>query len=162
MKNKIPFSADHFHRWRKYYPYCAGLLGDLAPHRMHPLMLASGKPEFPKRVTSLGTHNVHADKEMKGDTVEREIPEHQQLLAEFPSGYMITLTLSTVNAHSPGFVLYGHKATLNVGDGGNRVDLLPEAKFGDDIDPQTFDGMQIEDIRVHEKNFFDCIRDSNA
>jgi len=65
-----------------------------------------------------------------------------------------------VNAHSPGFVLYTHKAILNVADGGNKVDLVPEAKFGDDIDPQSFDGMQIEDIRVHEKNFFAAIRGS--
>ena len=41
------FNADHYFRWRKYYPYCAGLLGDLFPHRLHPLMLASGNPEFP-------------------------------------------------------------------------------------------------------------------
>jgi predicted dehydrogenase len=158
VKNKVAFDADHFHRWRKYYPYCAGLLGDLAPHRMHPLMLASGNPEFPFRVTSLGTQNVHADKEAS-DAEPRQIPEHQQILAEFPSGYLISLTCSTVNAHSPGFVLYGHKAILNVADGGNKVDLIPEAKFGDDIDPQSFDGMQIEDIRVHETNFFDSIRD---
>lgn len=25
------FNADHYFRWRKYYPYCAGLLGDLFP-----------------------------------------------------------------------------------------------------------------------------------
>ena len=33
------FNKDHYFRWRKYYPYCAGLLGDLFPHRLHPLML---------------------------------------------------------------------------------------------------------------------------
>jgi hypothetical protein len=33
-------------RWRKFYPFCAGLLGDLMPHRLHPLMLAMGKPSF--------------------------------------------------------------------------------------------------------------------
>ena len=26
---QIPFNADHYFRWRKYLPYCAGLLGDL-------------------------------------------------------------------------------------------------------------------------------------
>ena len=31
--------------------------------------------------------------------------EQQQILAEFPSGYMITLTVGTVNAKSPGFVI---------------------------------------------------------
>lgn len=157
VKDKMDFSAERFHRWRKYYPYCAGVLGDLAPHRMHPLMQASGNPEFPKRVVCIGTHNVHADKETP-DAGEREIPEHQQLLAEFPSGYLITLTCGTVNAKSPGFVIYGHKATLNIGEGGNRVDIVPERDWSDDIDPETFNGLQMEDIRAHEKNFFDCIR----
>jgi predicted dehydrogenase len=160
VHNKIPFSNERFHRWRKFYPYCAGVLGDLAPHRLHPLMLAAGA-EFPARVTSLGTHNVHADKN-KPDAEEREIPEHQQLLAEFPSGALITLTCGTVNARSPGFVLYCHKATLDVADGGNRVDVLPETPWSDDIDPATYDGMQVEDIRMHEKNFFDCIRNGNT
>src|SRR5579859_8226380 len=57
VKTRVPFSAEDFHRWRKYYRYCGGLYGDLVPHRLHPLMLASGTPEFPARVVSIGTHN---------------------------------------------------------------------------------------------------------
>jgi len=156
---KVDFSAERFHRWRKWYAYCAGVLGDLAPHRLHPLVLATGNPEFPSRVVSLGTHNINADEKTPEATV-REIPEHQQLLAEFPSGYMITLTCGTVNAKSPGFVLYGHKATLNIGEGGNAVELLPERPFSEEVDPESYSGMTVEDvdIRMHEKNFFDCIR----
>jgi hypothetical protein len=63
-----------------------------------------------------------------------------------------------VNAKSPGFVIYGHKASLNLADQGNKFDLLPEQPFTEEIDPQNFSGMQPEDIRVHEKNWFDCIR----
>ena len=155
VHNKRDFSADYFHRWRKYYPYCAGILGDLAPHRLHPIMLATGNPEFPVRVSSIGTRNIHADKNTP-DTVERDVPEHQQLIAEFPSGFLLTLTIGTVNAKSPGAVMYGHKATLNVGD--TRVDLVPEREFSEEIDPANFDGLQQENIRAHEKNWFDCIR----
>ena len=157
VKARSPFSADRFHRWRKYYPYCGGLLGDLVPHRLHPLMLASGNPEFPSRVISIGSKNVHSDKNTPG-TPERDVPEHVQLTAEFPSGYMLTVTCSTVNAKSPGFVIYGHKATLNMADQGQRLELLPERDFTEDIDPLTITGLQPEDIRVHEKNWFDCIR----
>jgi predicted dehydrogenase len=159
--SKRPFSADAFHRWRKYYPYCAGLLGDLVPHRLHPLMLASGNPEFPKRVVSIGTKNVHTDKNTP-DTPERDVPEHVQLTAEFPTGYMITVSCSTVNAKSPNFAIYGHKATLNISDQGQALELLPERDFVEDIDPQKFSGLQHEDIRVHEKNWFDCIRSNKA
>ena len=161
IKKRNPFSAEEYHRWRKYYQYCAGLLGDLVPHRLHPLMLASGKPEFPSRVTCLGTHNVHSDLTVPG-TPERAVAEHVQLLAEFPSGYMITITCSGVNAKSPGFTVYGHKATLDIGSSGERVVLTPEKPFADDIDPETFAGLQPEDIRVHEKNWFDSIRANKA
>jgi len=158
VKTRDTFSPEQFNRWRKYYRYCAGALGDLVPHRLHPLMLASGEPQFPARVTCIGTHNVHSDLAVPG-TPEREIPEHVQFLAEFPSGYMITVTVSTVNAKSPGFVLYTHKATLEVGTSGEVVKLLPEREFSEeDINPETFSGLQPEDIRVHEKNWFDCIR----
>ena len=157
VKKRAPFSAEQFHRWRKYFPYCAGLLGDLVPHRLHPLMLASGTPEFPVRVNCIGTHNVHSDLAVAGQP-EREVAEHIQFLAEFPSGYLITITCSSVNAKSPGFAIYTHKATLNIGSSGERVELVPEKDFADDIDPETFTGLQPEDIRVHEKNWFDCIR----
>jgi len=157
VKKRVPFSAEHFHRWRKFFPYCSGLLGDLVPHRLHPLMLASGNPEFPARVNCIGTKNVHADKN-KPDALPREVPEHIQLQAEFPSGYMVTVTCSTVNAKSPGFAIYGHKATMNIGSSGERIELVPEKEYAEEIDPETFTGMQPEDIRVHEKNWFDCIR----
>ena len=157
VKPRVPFSAEVFHRWRKYYAYCAGPLGDLVPHRLHPLMLASGNPEFPVRVNAIGTHNVHADRNTP-DTPEREVPEHVQLVAEFPSGYLITVTVSTVNAKSPGVAIYTHKTTLNVGSSGERVELVPEKDFAEEIDPQSFQGLQEEDMRVHEKNWIDCIR----
>ena len=153
----MPFSAEHFHRWRKYFPYCAGPLGDLVPHKLHPMMLATGNPEFPVRVNAIGTRNIHADKTTP-DTPEREVPEHVQLQAEFPSGTLLTVTVSTVNAKSPGSVLYAHKATLSVASSAERVELLPEKEFAEDIDPETFSGLQAEDMRVHEKNWFDCIR----
>jgi predicted dehydrogenase len=160
VKQRVPFQAEDFHRWRKYFRYCAGALGDLVPHKLHPLMLATGNPQFPVRVNAIGTKNIHSDLETPG-TPEREIPEHIQFLAEYPDGDLITITVSTVNAKSPGFVLYTHKATLEVGASGESVKLAPEVAFADDADapdPETFSGLQEEDIRVHEKNWFDCIR----
>jgi predicted dehydrogenase len=158
VKERDPFSAEQFHRWRKYYRYCAGLLGDLVPHRLHPLMLASGNPEFPVRVCCIGTKNVHEDLENPSHPPEREVPEHVQLLAEFPSGYLFTITCSSVNEKSPGFALYGHKATMNIGSSGERIELVPEKQFAEEVDPAVFSGLQPEDIRMHEKNWFESIR----
>lgn len=162
VKTRAPFSAEHFHRWRKYTRYCAGLLGDLAPHRLHPLMLASGNPEFPVRVTSIATKNVHEDEEKNPKAPERETPEHVQLLAEFPSGYMITIACSTVNEKSPGFEIHAHKATLMIGNSGERINLIPEKKYAEDVEPQDISGLQHEDIRVHEADWFKSIRENKA
>jgi len=160
MPDGTEVGPEHFHRWRKYYPYCGGLLGDLVPHRLHPLMLASGDAQFPVRVSCIGTHNVHADKVKPAP--ERQVKEHITLLAEFPNGYLINITCSSVNANSPGFAIRTHKATLNVGSSGERVEIIPEREFAEDIDPEKIEGLQAEDIRVHEKNWFDCIRSGKA
>ena len=158
VKKQEPFSADQYFRWRKYYPYCAGLLGDLVPHRLHPLMVAMGTPEFPSRVVAIGTRNVHTDKLTDG-TPERDVPEHIEIIAEFPSGLSLVVAASTVNAKSPGFVIYGHHASLEIGTSGEKVTLIPEREFADEIDPLTFEGLTpTEDIAVHEKNWFDSIR----
>jgi predicted dehydrogenase len=157
VKQRDPFSAEQYHRWRKYYRYCAGPLGDLAPHKLHPALLATGNPEFPVRVVSIGTRNVHSDLNVPG-TPEREVPEHAQLLAEFPSGYVLMVTCCTVNGLTPGMSLFGHKATLNIDATGGKVDLVPQREFGDEIDPENYANLQPEEIRVHEKNWFDCIR----
>jgi len=157
VKKDTPFTPEHYFRWRKYYPYCAGLLGDLIPHRLHPLVLATGNPEFPSRVVAIGTKNVHPDKNTDGAT-ERDVPEHLELIAEFPSGLTLVVAASTVNAKSPGFVIYGHKASLEIGNSGESLTLIPEKPFADEIDLERFDGLSpIEDFAVHEKNWFDSI-----
>jgi predicted dehydrogenase len=161
VKKRSPFSAEQFHRWRKYYQYCAGPMGDLAPHRLHPLMLATGNPEFPIRVCSIGTKPVHIDRNLP-NTPERDVPEHAQLLAEFPGGYVMMVTCCTINGSTPGLSLYGHKANLNIDATGSRVELLPQREFGDEIDPENFANLGAEEIRVHEKNWFDCIRDGKT
>jgi len=152
------FNADHYFRWRKYYPYCAGLLGDLFPHRLHPLMLATGNPEFPLRVVSIGNAKIHTDKNTPG-TYMRTVPENVQLLAEFPSGLCLLVTSSTVNEQGLPDMIRGHHATLYFS--GNRVELKPEKAFADEIDPELEEGITPgEDVGVHEQNWFAAIRGS--
>jgi predicted dehydrogenase len=152
------FNADHYFRWRKYYPYCAGLLGDLFPHRLHPLMLATGNPEFPLRVVSIGNGKIHTDKNTPG-TYMRTVPENVQLLAEFPSGLCLMVTSSTVNEQGMPDMIRGHHATLYFS--GNRVELKPEKAFADEIDPELEEGITPgEDVGVHERNWFAAIRGS--
>ncbi len=88
-------------RWRKYDLYCAGPLGDLVPHRLLPIMFATGNPQFPTRVTCIGSKPCHTDKNTPG-TPERDCPEHVELLAEFPNGMTLVIVAGTVAARSPG------------------------------------------------------------
>ncbi|HYE30147.1 MAG TPA: Gfo/Idh/MocA family oxidoreductase [Methylomirabilota bacterium] len=156
VKKKVPFDKDHYFRWRKYYPYCSGLLGDLFPHRLHPLMLATGAPEFPTRVVAIGTRKVETDKNTP-NTYMRDVPENIQCLAEFPSGLTLFVTSSTINERGIEDMIRGHKGTLYMA--GNRVRLLPERPFADDIEEEDHTGLKPgEDVAVHEKNWFDSIR----
>ena len=163
VHNKVPFSQERFIRWRKYYPYCAGPLGDLCPHRMHPLMMATGNPEFPSRVVCLGRNPIHADTDMSMDPhrvicPDGDCPEELELVAEFPSGLALMMVSSTVTWFGLPAVMRTHKATLLMS--GNRVEVKPEKEYGDEIDPQTYDNLLPgEEIFVHEKNWFDSIRD---
>jgi len=160
IKTRKSFDADHYFRWRKYYPYCAGLLGDLFPHKLHPYMLATGNPQFPTRVASVGSRKVETDKKTPG-TYMRDVEEIIQLIAEFPDGMVMHITSSTVNETGTQEMIRGHKATLTMQ--GNKVVLTPERAFTDDVEAATFsdlDGAPFvgEPIHVHEKNWFDSIR----
>ena len=160
VKDRSAFNAENYFRWRKFYPHCAGLLGDLIPHRLNPLMVATGNNEFPKRVVCIGTKNVHTDKNNDSGALERDVPEHVEILAEFPSGLSLVIAASTVAARSPGFVIYGHKAYLEIGNAGERIKLVPELPFSEEIDMEDFDGLQpAEDIGAHHANWFQAIRE---
>ena len=156
IKARADFNADHFFRWRKYYPYCAGLLGDLFPHRLHPLVLATGNPEFPVRVVAVGTKAIHTDKNTPG-TQERDCPECLTLVAEFPSGYSLMVCSSSVNEYGLPDVIRGHQATLLIG--GSNVELKPEAKFSEEVDAESFKNLTpVEDVGEHESNWIASIR----
>lgn len=158
VKNRVPLNPEHYFRWRKFFPYCAGLLGDLVPHRLNPLMVATGNPQFPTRVVCVGTKPVGTDKNKDG-ALMRDVPEHVKILAEFPNGMTMVIAASTVAARSPGFVIYGHHASLEIGNSGERISLMPEKEFGDEVDPETFEGLKpVEDIGVHHANWFESIR----
>jgi predicted dehydrogenase len=143
-----PFSADHYFRWRKYYPYCAGILGDLLAHRIHPLLIATGAPEYPTRVACIGTRKV---------TPDRDVPDSTQLLVEFPSGLSMSVLGSTVNEQGLGQIIRGHEGTLYFS--GNRLELRPERPFADLVDREEHDDLQPGvSTPVHMANFFEAVR----
>jgi len=151
---KIPFNPEHYFSWHKYYAYNSGIIGNLLPHRFLPLMLATGNPEFPRRVAATGTRKISTD---------REITDTTHLLAEFPSGLTLVVAGSTVNEQGLPDMLRGRKATLHFASSQNKVRLEPEAIFADDLEAEDFsDPQPAERIERLEKNWFDCIRDGKT
>jgi predicted dehydrogenase len=159
VHKKIDFNADHYFRWRKYQPYCAGLLGDLFPHKLHPYMLATGNPEFPLRVAAIGTRAIHTDKNTPG-TPERSVPEIIQLIAEFPSGLVMHITSSSINETGTQEIIRGHQGNLYLNS--NKVELKPEKAFAEDVEAETSESFPAETIPPHHKNWFDSIRQNKA
>jgi len=152
-----PFSAALYHQWRLYYDYSAGLLACQAPHCLLPVMLASGRPEFPVRVNCLSAQRFqHAV--FKPQAGVKQVPAHVQLMAEFPPGYGISLTCSWLNGATPSSVIYGHKANLSLGAAGDRVEITPEKEFAREVNAELFTGLHPQDLREHERNWFHCIR----
>ncbi len=152
-----PFSGVLFHQWRMYSDYSAGLLACQAPQRLHALMLSSGRPEFPVRVNCVSGHHLERTDQI-GRPYSGQLPAHVQLTAEFPSGNLITLTCSWMNGRSPGLTIHGHKASLEIGASGDRIEMIPEKEFGEEVKPEAVLGLKPEDIREHERNWFNCIR----
>ena len=159
IAKKKDFDPEDFFRWRKYYRYCAGILGDLLPHKLHPYMLATGNPEYPARVAAIGTRKVMTDENTPGTRV-RDCSEILQLIADFPNGGTMHITCSTVSEYGPTELIRCHKAYLIMG--GNKVELRPEKPFSEDLDPESFGPFLFDRFIDHHKNFFESIRANKA
>lgn len=124
---QIPWTPEHYFSWHKHYAYNSGIIGNLLSHRFPPLMLATGRPEWPRRVVCTGTRKVSTD---------REITDTTHILAEFPSGLTCVIAGSTVNEIGLQDMIRGRQGTLYFS--GNRLEFRPERVFADELDKDTF------------------------
>jgi predicted dehydrogenase len=155
---KRPFSAERFFRWRKYWDYSSGIIGDLWPHRLHPLMLAMSLSEFPESVSCIGSNLCDYD---KGHGEPREVADTTLLLVRFPSGAMMTLAGSTVNERGLEDVIRGQKANLLLG--GAKVQVVPERPYADEVEAKDETPADSGESHLkHQKNFIDALRNNVA
>jgi predicted dehydrogenase len=141
-------SGARFTRYRKYLDYSNGILGDLMPHRLHPILLATGAPEYPIRVTALGTQMLP----------DREVDDNVTVLAEFPSGWTMTFIGSTLNEAGLPRVIHGTKG--NVLLSGPTPQINPERPYTEVVEggPLTVEGPNFETHQNHEKDWLTSIR----
>lgn len=149
---KRPWNEDskaRFFRYRKYRDYSAGILGDLMPHRIHPLLLAMGGKDWPLKVQCVGTMKVSTDREVS-DTVT--------VIAEMESGWTFLFTGSTVNEWGLPETIRGHKATMHLGD--NAPDVKPERPYAEEVEGGVVKVENSgENHPKHEHNWIQSIRD---
>jgi predicted dehydrogenase len=150
---KRPWNEDskaRFFRYRKYRDYSAGILGDLMPHRIHPLLLTLGSASWPLRVQAIGTRNVSTDREVS-DTVH--------VLAEMEGGWTFSFVGSTVNEQGVTEQVRGHRATLYLA--GDAPEVKPERPFAEEFETPTIDVKDSGENHVkHMRNWLDSIRDN--
>lgn len=124
LSKDIPFDTEIYHRWRRYKDFSTGIVGDLLPHMMTPMMwcLEAG---WPVRVTAHGHH-----------LVDKAMENHDQvfLTVSYENGHTMVVAGSTCNENGLAPLVRGHHANLLLS--GNNCVLTPEALFVDDVDPQ--------------------------
>jgi predicted dehydrogenase len=158
---KREFSPERYFRWRKYWDYGTGIIGDLWPHRLHPLMLAMNLNEFPRTVSCIGADMCRADgapgPDGKPNGERRDVPDTTMMMVEFPSGVSIVLAGSTVNERGFEDVIRGSKANLTMG--GNRLQVAPERPYADEIDARDETPADAGETHVkHMRNFLESLR----
>src|SRR5262245_10277517 len=158
---KRDWSPERFFRWRKYWDYGTGIIGDLWPHRLHPLMLAMNLQEFPKSVACIGKDMCHADSRLDADGKPygepRDVPDTTLMMVEFPSGVSIVLAGSTVNERGFEDVIRGTRANLALG--GNRLQVAPERPYVDEVEARDETPPDAGETHVkHMRNFLESLR----
>jgi len=134
---KRAWSPERYFRWRKYWDYGTGLLGDLLPHRLGPLMFAMGLNQYPRQVSCMGANLLDTDHGPNPATGKpwgerREVADTHVLIVEFPNGVTLFLATSTSNERGIEDVIRGNRANLVLG--GGKVVLEPERPYVDELE----------------------------
>lgn len=179
------WDPDRFFRWRKYYAYGSGLIGDLFPHYIHPLILTmnmplTGNDGWPRRVSCGGGLYVQKYVELdrftdpdrqnlekaylakfhpgKDKVIDREIGDFVNMSVDFDNASLMMMS-SSCNEEGWPMSLRLSKATINFGS--SKIQLKPERVWSDEVDDYSAEiNGEDDNIPAHHKNFFEAIRNN--
>ena len=150
---KIPWNAEHFFRFRKYWPYNGGVATDLLYHKLAPLLIAIAGPngEYPLRVNANGGLYIEKD--------GRDIPDTFLMTVDYPSEWSLFLVSTLTNDAGIPDRIYGKHGTMELGG-------EPLLKFNGDFKEEfkaKNDGkeearLSVKPRRDLEGNFIDVLR----
>ena len=150
---KIPWTPDHFFRFRKYWPYNGGVATDLLYHKLAPLLLAIAGPNgmYPQRVNASGGLYIEKD--------GRDIPDVFLLTLDYPQEFSVLLVSTLTNDTQLPDRIHGKHGTMDLGG-------EPHLKFNGDFEPEfkaKNDGKPEAKLAVKPRrdmvgNFLDVIR----
>ena len=148
----IPWTPEHFFRFRKYFPYNGGVATDLLYHKLSPLLLAIAGPQGEQPIRVNGNGGLYIEKD------GREIPDVFMLTADFPSEFSVFLVSTLTNDSQIGDRIYGKHGTLDVEAGtlkpnGDFTEEFKQANSG-----QTEAKLEGTPRRDMVGNFVDVIR----
>jgi len=106
---KIPWTPEHFFRFRKYWPYNGGVATDLLYHKLAPLLIALTGPNgaYPERVNAAGGLYIEKD--------GRDIPDTFILTIDYPQEFTVLLVSTLTNDSQLADRIYGKHGTMDVG-----------------------------------------------
>jgi len=159
----IPFDADRFFRFRKYWDYSGGIATDLHYHIVAPFHLAIAN-DFPSRVTGMGGLWVYKD--------GREVPDTFLTAADYPAKFSMTIQSSQVNENGPAMMIRGTKATIHLSDEWegppsrqyDYADIVAESPYAEAFVKANggpvvrIDGVGNDGDLKHVDNFLECVR----
>jgi len=158
---KRPFSPERYFRWRKYWDYGNGVIGDLLPHRLAPTLMAMGIEEYPATVSCMGGNLAETDRGPGPDGQpygeRRDVGDTHLVTVQFPSGVMLLVASGTANERGVEDLIRGQKANLLMG--GGKLVLEPERPFSDEVERKEEEFPESKEVHAqHVLNFFQGLR----
>jgi predicted dehydrogenase len=154
---KIPWTPEHFFRFRKYWPYNGGVATDLLYHKLAPLLIAMAGPngEYPARVNAGGGIYIEKD--------GRDIPDTFLMTADYPSEWSIFLVSTLTNDAGLPDRIFGKYGTMELG---GEVKMRFNGAFQEEFSDRNGDKLETtiatEPRRDLEGNWIDAMRGKSA